>query len=159
MQHSLVSKLYKFFLKLKTKIIIKSFASYLIVLDNALYQTSDSRPRPSRALADTSSAGVYFEWSCNIWPFYFLLIQFMLFFLFKCPIIMHVILNIYQVYCSPAEFNQILLVWWLRSEVLLDTTSESRTDACNPGWWPLHWFFGIIESYNDLILLFLYMCY
>lgn len=61
MQHSLVSKLYNFFLKLKTKIIIKSFASYLIVLDNALYQTSDSRPRPSRALADTSSAGVYFE--------------------------------------------------------------------------------------------------
>lgn len=91
--------------------------------------------------------------------FIFYLLNLCYFFLFKCPIIMHVILNIYQVYCSPAEFNQILLVWWLRSEVLLDTTSESRTDACNPGWWPLHWFLGIIESYNDLILLFLYMCY
>lgn len=91
--------------------------------------------------------------------FIFYLLNLCYFFLFKCPIIMHVILNIYQVYCSPAELNQILLVWWLRSEVLLDTTSESRTDACNAGWWPLQWFLGIIESYNDLILLFLYMCY
>lgn len=61
MQHTQVSKLYNLFFKLKTKTIIKSFASYLIVLDSALYQTSDRRSRPSRALADTSSAGVYFE--------------------------------------------------------------------------------------------------
>lgn len=91
--------------------------------------------------------------------FIFYLFNLCYFYLFKCPIIMHVILNIHQVHCSPAEVNQILLVWWLRSKVLLDTTSESRTDAYNPGWWPLHWFSGIIESCNDLILLFLYMCY